>query len=131
PGAGAQYLIPVERKSDPLSTSFVDTLGSNGVALVYSSNPGLGESQKTNFAPRFGFAYQATPKLVVRGGYGLFYGGFENRGYSPNILENYPIQISFSFFQPDNAHPIRFQDPDHSLCSPAAFVTIRFSVLPL
>ena len=27
-----------------------------------------------NFAPRFGFAYRATNKLVLRGGYGIFYG---------------------------------------------------------
>ena len=26
-----------------------------------------------NFAPRFGFAYQATPRFVIRGGYGIFF----------------------------------------------------------
>ncbi|MGH9630893.1 MAG: hypothetical protein ACRD7E_21490, partial [Bryobacteraceae bacterium] len=31
------------------------------------------EGDHNNFAPRFGFAYQATPKFVVRGGYGIFY----------------------------------------------------------
>src|SRR5207245_1077522 len=50
-----------------------------------------------NFAPRFGFAYQATSKLVVRGGYGIFYGSFENRGGSPNLGYNYPFQFNFSF----------------------------------
>ncbi len=34
---------------------------------------GLMQVQKTNFAPRFGFAYQINPKLVVRGGFGFFY----------------------------------------------------------
>src|SRR6202040_3242856 len=34
----------------------------------------------------------------VRGGFGLFYNGFENRGFSPNIGENYPFQFNFSFF---------------------------------
>src|SRR5439155_18071691 len=131
PGAGAQYLIPVERKSDPLSTSFVDTLGSNGVALVYSSNPGLGESQKNNFAPRFGFAYQATPKLVVRGGYGLFYGGFENRGYSPNLGENYPFQFSFEFNNSNNGAPAPYGPVAYPGCSPAADVTLGFKCVPL
>ena len=57
---------------------------------------GLGKSQKTNFAPRVGFAYQVTPKLVARGGFGMFYNGFENRGFSPNLGENYPFQFNFS-----------------------------------
>jgi hypothetical protein len=35
---------------------------------------GLYETPKTSLMPRFGFAYQLTPKLVARGGYGIFYG---------------------------------------------------------
>src|SRR5207244_12433177 len=58
---------------------------------------GLGNSQKTNFAPRVGFAYQVNPQFVVRGGFGMFYNGFENRGFSPNIGENYPFQFNFSY----------------------------------
>lgn len=40
-----------------------------------SSNPahGLWQSQKKNFSPRFGFAYSVNPKLVVRGGAGIFF----------------------------------------------------------
>ena len=44
-----------------------------------------------------GFAYQVTPKLVARGGFGIFYNGFENRGFSPNLGENYPFQFNFQF----------------------------------
>jgi hypothetical protein len=36
-------------------------------------NQGLWDSQKTNFSPRVGFAYQFDPKLVIRGGFGIFY----------------------------------------------------------
>ena len=128
PGAGAQYLIPTSGKAavqakSKLSPSFLSTLAKDKIALVYSKNFALGDVENTNFSPRVGFAYQLTPKLVLRGGYGIFYGGFENRGYSPNIGENYPFQFSFSFFAPDSAHPIQFTNPDGSLCSPAAFVT--------
>ena len=42
-------------------------------------------NQENNFAPRVGAAYEITPKLVVRGGYGIFYNSFENQGYGPNI----------------------------------------------
>jgi len=39
------------------------------------------------FAPRFGIAYQLSPKTTIRGGYGIFwapvsYGGFSSLGYS-------------------------------------------------
>ena len=61
---------------------------------------GLGNSQKYNFAPRVGFAYQVTPKLVARGGFGIFYNGFENRGFSPNLGENYPFQFNFQYSAP-------------------------------
>src|SRR5262249_48369883 len=41
-------------------------------AVRRSSNPGLIEPDKLNFAPRFGFAYQLRSDLVMRGGYGIF-----------------------------------------------------------
>jgi Carboxypeptidase regulatory-like domain/TonB dependent receptor len=57
--------------------------------LVFNSsgNPGLYDTSHTNFAPRLGLAYQATEKLVVRAGYGVFfvpnyYGQGPNIGYS-------------------------------------------------
>src|SRR5260370_27602190 len=84
----------------PRSTLFPYT------TLFRSYSKTLATSQKGNFAPRFGFAYQANPKLVVRGGLGLFYNGFENRGFSPNLGENYPFQFNFSFFNPDAGHAI-------------------------
>ena len=56
------------------------------------------QTQKTNVAPRVGFAWQLNPKLVVRGGFGLFFNSFENQGYSPNIGENYPFVYNLSYF---------------------------------
>ncbi len=37
----------------------------------------LAETDLSAFGPRFGFAWQAASKLVIRGGYGLFYGDNE------------------------------------------------------
>jgi hypothetical protein len=45
---------------------------------------------------------------VVRGGWGMFYNGFENRGYSPNIGENYPFQFQFNFPEPNPNTPVTF-----------------------
>ena len=78
------------------------------LAVTNKYGKGLGNSQKTNFAPRFGFAYQVTPKLVARGGFGLFYNGFENRGFSPNLGENYPFQFNFQYAAADDGHPITY-----------------------
>ena len=112
-GAAATYLIPIQRENSVLSPSFLqDTANDNytytnsagatetyvgtPINIVYTRQRGLGTSQRDNLGPRIGFAYQASSKLVVRGGYGMFYNGFENRGYGPNIGENYPFQFGFT-----------------------------------
>lgn len=113
PGARAQYIIPASRKGKPpLSQSFVNLLAQDNIDLVYSDQwgSGLGNAQKHNFAPRFGFAYQLTSKLVLRGGYGIYYGSFENRGGYPNLGYNYPFQFDFSFPAANDWSPVRFGD---------------------
>ncbi len=121
PLGGPVYLIPEGKNSGNLSTSFTTLLAKDGIGLKVTNayGQGLGTSQKTNFAPRLGFAYQVSPKLVARGGFGIFYNGFENRGFSPNIGENYPFQFQFSFFNPDDNHPILFKDAAGTPCPTA------------
>src|SRR6202035_888012 len=84
---------------------FVDLLAQDGITLLQTNRWGQGllQTQKTNIAPRIGFAYQVNPKLVVRGGVGLFYNSFENQGYGPNIGENYPFVFNLSYGH--NANP--------------------------
>jgi outer membrane receptor protein involved in Fe transport len=109
PFSGAEYIIPGNRQNNPgLSASFIQLLQQDGIKLVYSNAYGTGLSnvQDTNFAPRFGFAYQATSHLVVRGGYGIFYGAFENRGGYPSLGYNYPFQYSFSYSAPTSQVPV-------------------------
>jgi hypothetical protein len=97
---GPVYLIPQGKNPINLSPSFLSLLSKDGIGLDITNayGGGLGHTQTTNFAPRLGLAYQVNPKLVVRAGFGLFFNGFENRGFSPNIGENYPFQFNFSFF---------------------------------
>ncbi len=110
PTGGPIFLIPASGKDDRHLSStannpslngqgFLDLLAKDGIALGSTNKYGnaLVQTQQTNFAPRAGFAYQATPKLVARGGIGLFFNSFENQGYGPNIGENYPFVYNFNF----------------------------------
>jgi hypothetical protein len=127
------YIIPQGPNASNLSPSFLSLLATDGIALDVTNKfgKGLGNSQKANFAPRVGFAYQATSKLVVRGGFGIFYNGFENRGFSPNLGENYPFQFNFSFSSPNDATPITF--PGCATAGPGGSATFEtgFSCTPL
>jgi hypothetical protein len=108
PSGFPMYIIPPSGNAFQLSSSFTSLMQQDGINLAITNQygKGLGTSQTSNFAPRFGFAYQMTPKLVIRGGAGMFYNGFENRGYSPNLGENYPFQFSFQYQEKNDGTPI-------------------------
>jgi hypothetical protein len=137
PFGGAAYIIPKGgANTGSLSDSFKSLLAQDNIQLAVTDQfgKGLGNSQKANFAPRFGFAYQVTPKLVARGGFGLFYNGFENRGFSPNLGENYPFQFNFSFNSPkDDSHPIVYSGCTSPNAGPIGNATLEtgFSCTPL
>ena len=102
----AVYKIPTEGKSyaeaifAQTSNAFPNVLAQDNITLQYESNPRLINTQKTNFAPRLGIAYSPNPKMAVRAGYGIFYGGAESAGYYPNRGENYPFQYAAGFPAP-------------------------------
>lgn len=113
PGNGAKFLIPNRRCKDPVSPSFTELMQRDGISVECSSNAALGEAQKLNFAPRFGFAWRLTPKFVMRGGYAISYGALSNIGYGPKLGGNYPFLFNFGYNAPDAAHPIVY--PNGSL----------------
>jgi hypothetical protein len=133
PFTAPTYLIPEGPNSGNLSPSFLALTAADGINVLVSNKygSGLGNSQTTNFAPRVGFAYQMNPKLVIRGGWGMFYNGFENRGYSPNIGENYPFQFQFNYPEPNANTPITF--PGCGTAGPGGSGTFEtgFSCTPL
>src|SRR5262249_23104870 len=55
------YEIPSQARSAPIAPVFTSLLAANHVSIQYVGNPALVDAQKTNFAPRIGFAYQLTP----------------------------------------------------------------------
>ncbi|MDT7814771.1 MAG: hypothetical protein QOJ42_4687 [Acidobacteriaceae bacterium] len=87
----AQYLLPEQARQYPLPSSLTTALAANNVPVVYTANKSLASAQKLNFSPRFGFAYSATEKTVVRGGFGIFFGGIEAVGFFPNLGANPPF----------------------------------------
>lgn len=111
PGVNAAYLIPKSRQDDPnsvLSTSFTSLLQEDGINLQYVSNRGLYDAQKGNFAPRFGFAYRATDRLVVRGGYAISYNGLEGMGYCCALGASYPFAFTLNYSNFSNETPVVF-----------------------
>ncbi len=102
----SEFLLTKKRCDTPLSPDFYAAAKADNISVVCSSVPGLGHSQPTNFSPRVGFAYQLTPKLVVRGGYGLFYGGFENSTIETYVDFPFQFNLSYSNLTPDA--PITF-----------------------
>jgi hypothetical protein len=127
------YLMPEGPNTSNLSPDFLSLLAQDGIQFKVSNKygAGLGNSQKTNFAPRVGFAYEVNPKLVIRGGWGLFFNGFENRGYAPNLSVNYPFQFQFQFYPNNDSTPITFPGcPTAGPGGTAVFET-GFSCTPL
>ena len=98
PGNGTGiYRLPSSKRNVVLAPVFLQLLQQNNIQLQYTDNHFLVQPQKTNFAPRFGFAYRVTDKLVLRSGYGIFFGGLESTGYFPNLGENYPFEFDSNF----------------------------------
>ena len=91
----AVYELPTRARNVDLGTLFLNTLAGNNVTVQYNNNERLATSQKTNFAPRIGFAYQAKPDTVFRGGFGIFYGGLQSQG-NTNLGANFPFSNSAS-----------------------------------
>ncbi len=60
-----------------------------------SGKRGLFNTDYKNFAPRIGFAYQLLPKLVMRGGFGIFYPPtFRGLGPAPGFSSDTPYVYS-------------------------------------
>lgn len=94
----AKYEIPNGAVA-PIGSTFAAIAAKDNISIVGSSNPRLASQQNLNFAPRIGFAYSATPETVVRGAFGLFYGGLMN-GFGTNIGANYPFTLQSNFYSP-------------------------------
>lgn len=107
-GNGAQYVILAKQQNAPISPAFAPLLANNNIELNYLDDSSVSTTPLSSFAPRVGAAYQITPKLVVRGGYGRFYAGFENLGGAPDPGYNYPFAVNLGFFASNDVSPLTY-----------------------
>jgi hypothetical protein len=68
-----------------------------GVTVLQSNSPTEGGIPKDNFGPRFGFAYQALSKLVVRGGIGLFYDRVGSSNFVHAVEQGDPYAVTLDY----------------------------------
>ncbi len=84
------YIPKGPNQNDPLPPNFATAFPT--IKVVRGTVPStLIPWDKFDFGPRLGVAYQVRSNTVLRLGYGIFYGGEENQGGSPNRGEGVPF----------------------------------------
>jgi len=80
---------------------------------------------KADVGPRLGFAYNLMEKTVIRGFYGIFYGGEENQGGNPNRGESAPFNESPQLNRP-NGVTVFQPDPFFANGSPIGGISVGY-----
>lgn len=93
---GGTFLIPTS-KASLVPQGFINQLAANGIKFQPTNSAIWQKSPALDLGPRFGFAYHATKNLVVRGGYAIFYGGYETLGRSSTGTNNFPFLTQTNF----------------------------------
>ncbi|MBA2631354.1 MAG: TonB-dependent receptor, partial [Thermoleophilaceae bacterium] len=87
---------------DPVAAARATTPAEALASLRIASDGSLEDralvrADRTNFAPRIGFAYSPTEKWVVRGGYGIYYNLVDRIGSEDQLSLNPPFLTNFNF----------------------------------
>jgi hypothetical protein len=83
-------------------------------------NRALVNMPKLDFAPRFGLAFQADPKTVIRAGYGLGYAQFNREGGENMLAYNLPAIVNTNIVQaPQFALPAVITQAPQPTCTAA------------
>lgn len=101
--------------------------------IVFTPEPDghLATPQHTNFAPRLGFSVQATPRLVLRGGYGLFFQGDENLGIAGQPPANYPFSLNVSYTAGSAVTPLTANNTVGPISQGLSNVALSPTTIPL
>ncbi len=82
-----------------VKTGVFDIAGRNGVSQTAGVN-----RHWSNVGPRIGFAYQALPHTVVRGGFGIFYNATGSEAGTMRLARNLPFGLT-SQINPGDIYP--------------------------
>lgn len=124
-GGTGTYYMSKQGCAVARSAAFNTLLTSSNISLDCVSGLSLGIAQKTNFAPRVGFAFRLSPQIVVRGGFGTAYGALGNLGYGGTLGTNYPFVYVTSIPSADSQHPILLSNGQPATME-ETFTTLNF-----
>lgn len=98
--------VPYDTRGTVASFNFA-----TGQPITLSAGQGFYDPHHLNFAPRFGFAYRPlqSDKLVIRGGYGIFYNDMVGGGLW-GLSSNPPFATQLNYFA-SAVTPITFDNP--------------------
>ncbi len=130
------YIPKGNNQNAPLPPNFNAPVTINGVTFpaLFTTPINVSRGQvskyiipwdKTDIGPRMGFAYNVKPKTVVRGFYGIFYGGEENQGGNPNRGESAPFNESPQLNRPNGYSPFQ-PDPLFANGNPTGAISIGY-----
>ncbi len=124
-GSTGTYYISNQGCQTQRATIFNTVAALSNINIQCVSGLDLGNDQKTNFAPRVGFAYRLKPTLVLRGGFGTAYGALGNLGYGGTLGTNYPFVYTQEIPAPNSYQP--FYYPTNAAATmETAFTTVNF-----
>ncbi|MGH9845455.1 MAG: carboxypeptidase regulatory-like domain-containing protein [Blastocatellia bacterium] len=134
---GLRYELQTRQREEKNRQSFFDyTPGSPTYGTLVQARDGghreqtFSELDKNNFAPRAGLAWQLNQKTVVRGGFGIFYGGvgfyaiiFSGAANPPHFVRiaiNSPTTAANTSLKLSNGFPADALDPTRAV-NPAVY----------
>lgn len=115
------YTYPYEKNNNQANYSFAT--GTLLLAGLNGNSRSLINTDKNNFAPRVGFAYDlyGNGKTSIRGGFGMFY--FLDRGGVGNQLSNQPGLNGVNQYTASNGYRITFTGQSPTIPNNAATAT--------
>ena len=95
-GSGT-FFIPQSQSQYPIPAFLATDFANDNITIRYTSNRSLVNPDHHEIAPRIGISYQPKKDIVVRAGFGIFYGGQENIGLGLNLYNNPPFFLTSNF----------------------------------